>query len=371
MKQVTALILVLTLLTGCTGGAGGSTTPMHSEEASVGASLSSSPAAETEAPPVALNIALVHTLSGLGDKSMNDNAFSGLEMAAKDFGITFTNVEPKEASDFETMLMQLSNSGEYDLIFSMSNEQLDALEKVAPLFPEQKYSAISYICKQPNVSSLYLKFEEFVFTAGYLAGALTKSGALPSLNDDNVIGIVYARDVPVQTAPAVGYIAGAKLANGDVEVLTGVVGDFLDVNKAKEIALNQYGKGADIIQQFAGKAGLGVLNAAEEAGGYAMGVSVNQNDIAPGNIIASTLTGIHMQVYNEIKALQEGQWEPTIKLDGLHNDIFTLTTDGSTVEVPPEIMEEALTAQQRVADGEIILPTSFEELDAWIAENID
>lgn len=226
MKQVTALILVLTLLTGCTGGAGGSTTPMHSEEASVSASLSSSPAAETEAPPVALNIALVHTLSGLGDKSMNDNAFSGLEMAAKDFGITFTNVEPKEASDFETMLMQLSNSGEYDLIFSMSNEQLDALEKVAPLFPEQKYSAISYICEQPIVSSLYLKFEEFVFTAGYLAGALTKSGALPSLNDDNVIGIVYARDVPVQTAPAVGYIAGAKLANGDVEVLTGVVGDM-------------------------------------------------------------------------------------------------------------------------------------------------
>lgn len=364
---VMVAVLVIALISGCAGNAASLQQSQEPNTLSEQPNTSEPTASSPEEKPI--NVAIVHTLTGLGDKNMNDNAYAGLEKAKEDFGITFTSVEPKETSEFETMLMQLASSQEYDLIFSLSVDQKDALEKVARLFPEQKFTAMSYSIAEPNVSSLNLRFEEFVFTSGYLAGLLTMDTSLPQINADNVIGIIYAMDIPVQIAPAVGYIAGAKYANKDVEVLTGVIGDFQNVGKAKEIALLQYGKKADIIQAFAGKAGLGVINAAEEVDKLVFGVAVNQNEIAPNQVIASAINAIDMQVYNEVKALMEGKWQPGLQENGIAQGAFSLAFDGSEVKVSQQLIDQAKEAEAKIVSGELVLPKTFEELDAWIAEN--
>lgn len=313
-------------------------------------------------------IALVHTLTGVGDKGMNDLALNGLQMAESELGIEFTNVEPKEISDFEIMLNELANTGEYDLIISLSVEQKDALEKIAENYPEQKFYANSYVLEGDNIACSDLVWEEFIFTSGYINGKLTTSGAYENLNGDPTIGLIYAVDTPVQTMPAAGYVAGAKLANPDIEVLQGVVGDYQDISRAKELAIGQYGAGADIIQVFAGKAGVGVLTAAAESDLYATGVAVNQNTIEPDHIPYSTMNLIDVAIYNQIKAIVDGNWEPGTAYLGIETGQFKTETEGSNLEVPKEILEEAEALEEKVVSGEIVIPKTMDEMDSFVAE---
>lgn len=336
------LIVVISALVGCSGG--------NKEENN------------------AVKIALVHTVTGLGDNNMNDIAYAGLEKARDELGIEFTNVEPKEIADYEVLLNELAATEEYDLIISLSVEQKDALEKVSANYPDQKFYTNSYILEGDNISSSEVIWEEFMFMAGYINAKLTTSGLYENLNDDPIIGLVYANDTPQQTIPAAGYVAGAKLANPEVEVQQSVVGDFQDISRAKELAIGQYGEGVDIVQAFAGKAGLGVINAAGESDLYASGVSVNQNTIDPDHVIHTTLNRLDVSIYDQIKTIVDGTWAPGTVYVGIKAGQFEIETEGSNLEIPQEILDEAEEAGQKAADGEIVIPQSMEEMDQFIAD---
>lgn len=352
------LVLVFSMMTACSSTEG----PVETE-------ADEEPVQEAEKP---INVAMIHTLTGVGDQGMNDNSLKGLIKAKEELGITYTNVEPKQQTDFETMLMQFSNSGEYDLIFVVSADQRDALEKVAPLFPEQKYVAVGFSTDVVNAGGLDIKFEEYIFASGYLASRLTTTDALPGLNLDGEISVIYAMDIPPMIKAASGYIAGAKLANKDINVTTGVIGSWADVNKTKEIALAHIeNNNVDIIQPFAGKAGLGVFNAIEEAGVYAFGLSTNQNSLAPDRIIASSLNKVWLQVFLDIQSLNDDEWVPENKYFGVDKDVMSLTFDESNITIPEEYIEETMDAVQLIKDGKLELPKSFEEIDAWVEANVE
>ena len=167
-----------------------------------------------------IKVAMVHTITGLGDKSINDSGLMALERAKKELGISYTNVEPKEYSDYDAYFMELANSEEFDLIIALGAEQKDALVKAAGYFPEQKFSANSFEVTMDNISCQSAIWEEFLFMAGYLNSRLTTMDALPNANEQAVIGIISAMEIPPQSRPVAGYICGAKYADSQVEVLT-------------------------------------------------------------------------------------------------------------------------------------------------------
>lgn len=151
-------------------------------------------------------------------------------------------------------------------------------------------------------------------------------------------------------------------------MLQGVVGDYQDISRAKELAIGQYGAGADIIQVFAGKAGVGVLTAAAESDLYATGVAVNQNTIEPDHIPYSTMNLIDVAIYNQIKAIVDGNWEPGTAYLGIETGQFKTETEGSNLEVPKEILEEAEALEEKVVSGEIVIPKTMDEMDSFVAE---
>nr|WP_309545317.1 BMP family ABC transporter substrate-binding protein [Virgibacillus dokdonensis] len=62
----------------------------------------------------------------------------------------------------------------------------------------------------------------------------------------------------------VGFVAGAKSVNPDIEVDIQYVGDFSSADDAKLIATRMYGDDRDIIYHAAGAAGNGVFNQAKD-----------------------------------------------------------------------------------------------------------
>ena len=316
-----------------------------------------------------IKVAMVHTTSGLGDKSINDSGLIALERAKEELGVSYTNVEPKEYSDYDAYFMELASSGEFDLIIALGAEQKEALVSAAKSFPEQKFSANSFEVTMDNISCQSALWEEFLFMSGYLNSKLTTMDALPNANDQAVIGIINAMEIPPQTRPVVGYICGAKYANSQVEVLTSVVGDFVDTNRAQELAIAQYSKGADIIQDFCGKAGFGLLNAAELSGGYDTGAATNLNAMSPDLVPHSTLNPIENQIFDDIKAVQDGTWTSKTKYGGIESGLFVMYFEDSNLKVPQEIIDEAYAAAEKIAGGELKLPTTFDEIDQWVTEN--
>ena len=76
-----------------------------------------------------------------------------------------------------------------------------------------------------GVSTLQTEWCEQTFLAGVIAGLGTKS-SMDKANADNVIGVIIGADQPNLREGIVGFTAGAKYVNPDVEVLEGVVGAF-------------------------------------------------------------------------------------------------------------------------------------------------
>src|SRR3954452_1149704 len=71
--------------------------------------------------------------------------------------------------------------------------------------------------------------------------------------------------------------------------------------RGAELAKSQSDRGADIVYAAAGGSGLGVLQAAKDAGKLGIGVDSNQNGIQPGSVLTSVMKRVDVAVYNAFK----------------------------------------------------------------------
>lgn len=318
MKRLTALLLTVIMIISMTGCGNNADTPDDSEQNE------------------AVKVGLILGTGGLGNKNFNDMSYAGVTRAQEELGIEFDYVEPSSISDFLSFGRQFAETEEYDLILAIGSDQEEAMTELIEEFPDQKIALIGGTSEIEGISTIQTEWTEQIFLAGVIAGLGTLSD-LEYANEQNVIGVILGMDLPNLRKGVVGFTAGAKYVNPDVEVLEGVVGAFNDPGKGKEIALSMYNKGADFIQCIAGASGLGVFSAAAEANGYAFGVGTNQNTEDPDHVVASSYRSVENMVYGEIEKVVNGTWESGLILSGIQEGAVGCTTEGSNVELPADI----------------------------------
>lgn len=310
-----------------------------------------------------LKVACILGVGGLGDQGYNDLIYAGMERAKKELGIDFDYAEPKQVSDFEQIMRDMSDSGEYVVIVCVGFDQMDALMTVSPDYPEQNYAFIDGIIDADNIVSYSCREQEGSFLVGAMAALMKQDAAAYGLNDNNQIAFVGAMENDTILRFAAGYDAGAKYINPDIEVDIKYVGGdnpFGDTTTAKEIALSQFNTGSDIIYQAAGGSGLGVFTAAQEADFMAIGCNSNQNIIDPDHIIASMLKRVDTAAFEIVKAASEG----TLQLGeevilGLAQGGIGYTLEGSNIQVSDEIVNQLSDLEQKIIHGEIEVPANF------------
>lgn len=261
------------------------------------------PAEQSEEPAAeeasALNVALV-VAGGLGDRSFYDSSNEGLKMAIEKLGVEGKVLECKNDPTLYTdQLVQASTAS--DVVVVVGFEFYDVIQEVAAEFPDKKYVYIDNVIENvENITCIDYKENEGSFLAGALAAMESKTGK---------IGMVGGMDIPVIRNFQVGYEAGAKYINPDIQVETIFAGDFEDPAKGKESALALYAKDIDIVFQVAGKTGEGVFEAAKDTGKFAIGVDSDQRYINPDAIIASMIKGVDISIYETIEKIQKGEFE--------------------------------------------------------------
>ena len=322
-----------------------------------------------------IHVGIIFTEAGLSGNSFNDLALEGVKKAADDYGITYDEVEPKSVSDEEIIQDEMASSGEYDLIICVGAEQVDALTtfptnmgtglkacvvdaltNVATTYPDQKFALLDANSDLDNVASYSCKEQEGAFLAGALAVLAKQEKIDDKLNDGKVIGFIGGVDNPLINHFAAGYQAGAQYIDPDMQVLIDYAGSFNDPTTAKTIANTFVEKGADVIFHASGASGMGMFQAAEEKGFVAIGVNLNQNEIAPDYIMASMLKKLDSCAYHAITSVVEGTYTGENQVLGLSDGGVDVTTEKSNIQVSDSIKEQLDDLKAKVISGEIEVP---------------
>ena len=308
-------------------------------------------------------VAAIFGIGGLGDQSYNDLVYAGLEQAKEELGVEFDYAEPKEVTDFEVIMRDMSDSGEYDTILCIAFDQLDALSKVAPDYPDQQYALIDATLEMDNVVSYSCKEHEGSFLVGALAALMKQDAAAYGLEENHNYGFVGAMENDTINKFAAGYQAGIKYFDDAAEVQIQFVGGdnpFGDTTTAKEIAASQFSKGCDIVYHAAGGSGLGVFAAAEENDFIAIGVNSNQNIIDPDHIVASMLKRGDTAAFDIVESTLNGNLAVgTEKVLGLSDEGIGYTLEGSNIKVSDEIVAQLEELKAQIIDGTIEVPATL------------
>lgn len=287
-----------------------------------------------------LNVGIVLSVGGLGDKSFNDSAYRGLEEAKKELGIDFKYVEPASPAEDEQYLREFAEN-DYDLVVGVGFLMRDALEQVATDFPEVKFALIDETVDLPNVSSLLFAEDEGSFLVGALAAMMSETGT---------VGFVGGMEVPLIQKFQAGYEAGAKYVNPEINTLgiyTSGPNPFNDPVRGKENALSLIKQGADVVYHAAGGTGVGVIAAAKERGVYAIGVDSNQDAVEEGVVLTSMVKYVDVAVFNTVKDVLNGEFKAGINVLGVAEGGVGTTDFEFTREA---IGEERLTRLEEIKE---------------------
>ena len=223
-----------------------------------------------------LKIGLITDVGGVNDGSFNQSSWEGLERAGEELGVTVNYLESATDADYKPNIETFIDE-DYDLIISVGYMLADATREAAEANPATKFAIIDdATIDLPNVTSLMFKAEQASYLVGYVAGLTTKT---------NNIGFVVGMTNETMNQFGYGYCAGAIDANPDITVQQMNANSFADSATGKSMANAEITNGADIVFQAAGATGLGVIEACQEAGVYAIGVDSDQSSIAPNTVL--------------------------------------------------------------------------------------
>lgn len=302
----------------------------------------------------AFKVGLVLDKGGKDDKSFNSAAYAGLGRAEKELGVQGKTVEATDDNAFEPIIRSLAQK-KFDLIVCIGVSQAEAVKRVAAQFPEQKFAIVDAEVASANVRSLLFEEHE----GSYLVGAIAAMKSTTSK-----VGFIGGMDIPLIRRFEMGYKAGVKKINPKAEVFVnyiGVTGDaWNDPPKAKELALAQFEKGADVVFQAAGASGTGVFDATEERKKLAIGVDSNQNWIKPGFILTSMLKRVDEAVYRAIQDSKDGKFSGGTVRHGLKNKGIDYALDQYNEKLlDKKILERAEQLKKEIIAGKIAVPDFY------------
>jgi basic membrane protein A len=271
--------------------------------------------------------AVVFDMGGKFDKSFNEGVHDGAEAFTKASGIAVREFEPQNDTQREQALRNFARRGQSPII-AVGFNQASAVKTVAAEFPGLKFVIIDAVADAPNVQSVLFREEQGSYLAGMLAALRSGTGK---------IGFVGGMDVPLIRKFACGYVQGARAVNPQVEVMQNMTGStpaaWSDPIRGAELTRSQIERGADVVFQAAGATGIGVLQAAADAGKFGIGVDSNQNALHPGHVLTSMVKQLDIVTRSTLETARAGNWRPGVQVLGLAEDGVGLVFDANNAPV--------------------------------------
>ena len=295
--------------------------------------------------------AIVYDFGGKFDRSFNQSASEGAERFHQQTGISVREFEVTNAAQREQAMAHFAQHGA-TIIVAIGFTQASAVERVAKQFPKVKFTLVDAVVDLPNVQSIIFREQESSFLCGMAAAMATKT---------DKVGFVGGMDIPLIRKFALGYVAGVHHVNPAIEVFENMTGTtpaaWGDPTKGAELAKSQFGRGADVIFHAAGATGIGVLQAAADAGKLGIGCDSNQDYLHPGSVLTSAIKRVDNAVFQAFMAAKSGEWKPGERVLGLAEGGVDYSLDEYNRKlITPEMEAKLNEAKAEIVSGKIKVP---------------
>ena len=355
-KKMLAVLLAGTMaasMTACGGSSSSNTAETTAAAQKSGDSAEKTEGAAPSKDSSEFKIGLITDVGGVNDGSFNQSSWEGLERAGEELGVTVNYLESATDADYAPNIETFIDE-DYDLIICVGYMLADATKAAAEANPDTRFAIIDDASIDlPNVTGLVFHAEQASYLVGYVAGLTTKT---------NNIGFVVGMSNETMNQFGYGYCAGAIDANPDITVQQFNANSFADSATGKTMANTAITNGADIVFQAAGATGLGVIEACQEAGVYAIGVDSDQSSIAPNTVLTSAMKRVDNAVYEAVQELIDGSLEGGVKT-------FDLAAGGVDIApsqdlIAPEVISAVDEVKEKIVNGEIEVPDDKESFEA-------
>lgn len=303
-------------------------------------------------------VGMITDTGGLGDQSFNDLAWAGLEKAEKELKIERKVLESESADDYQPNLTAFAEE-KTNLTIGVGFLFNEAMAQAADKFPEQNFAIVDSVVEKANVASITFAENEGSFLVGVIAGKTTKT---------NKIGFIGGMEFPLIKKFEFGFRAGVKSVNPTAEVFVNYADSFEDAAKGKEIAISQHNKGADVIYHAAGGVGVGLIQAADELGFWAIGVDKDQSQLAPENVLCSMNKRVDNAVFEVVKTVVDGTFKGGVLTFNIANAGVGYSDNAGNLT--PELKEAADKYSKAIGEGKFTVPGTEEEFNSFQAPTL-
>lgn len=318
------------------------------------------------------SVAMVTDEGGVDDRSFNQSAWEGLQAFGAEHNVErgatgFDYAQSTDAADFLPNLNGLVQQ-DFNLIFGIGFLLEDAITEVAANFPDRQFGLVDSVAAGDNVASITFAEEQGSFLVGVAAALATET---------DQVGFIGGVTSDLIKRFETGFVAGVKAVNPDIDVRVEYAESFSDDQMGRSLANSMYSSGIDVIYHAAGAVGLGVFTEARnriendpEAGVWVIGVDRDQYDQGQQGDHNVTLTSMVKRV--DVAVHEVANMALAGNFPGGEQVIFGLEEDAigvadtNTEAFTDEIATAVEEWKQRILDGEIDVPQTDDELEAYL-----
>lgn len=306
-------------------------------------------------------VQMITDTGGVNDQSFNQISWAGLQELQESEGWDVAYLESKQEADYKPNLDKAVDDGS-ELIWGVGFAMADAVATAAKSNPDVKFAIIDNANPTggKNLTGVQFRAQEPSFMVGYIAACTSTTGK---------VGFVGGVASDALYLFQYGYMGGVAYANSvkgtNVEVQAQWAESFSDSAKGKSIANKMISDGCDVVFHAAGGVGTGVIQAAKDAGKFAIGVDMDQSHLAPENVLTSALKRCDVAIVDISKRLLvDGEEIADIELGAAEGCVGIPENHDLMAE---DVYNEALEIEDQIKEGKIVPPGTEADYEAYVA----
>lgn len=292
------------------------------------------------------------TAGPVSDAGWYAGAYQGLMMLKDSLGAEVSHQQTRTPAEFDEAFDSYASAG-YDLVFAHGFEYQDAAVRAGERFPDVTFVVSGGGKVSANVVPLIFTLEEGTYLAGMVAAGMSAT---------HTLGMVGGVAIPPVQGTFRAFEAGAHAVDPDARILESFIGNWDDVGAAKEAAIAQLRRGADVLVHNTDAASFGIFQAvreAVEAGDrvWAIGMNNDQNDVAPEVTLGSAVIDIPKAFLEAARAWEAGDLGGAPLYAGLKDGVIDFVVNPAVADaIPDTLLARVDEARERIRSGSLQVP---------------
>lgn len=285
----------------------------------------------------------------IDDGGWNASCYAGMCGAAEKHNFETAYTDNVSESDYVATFTEYANLG-FDLIFAPGNEFTDAVEAVAPKFPDVNFVILNGSVSGDNYISIKCDNTMMGYLAGVLAGLKTKT---------NHIGYVGGKEITTALQSVDGYKQGVAHVNPDAEVHVTWSNSWDDAALGKEIAISMISTyNVDMFFGNASAVDAGVREGASQYDNcWAVAQPSDYLSQNPDMILTSIVTDNVALIGLAMQATIDGKFGNEVVEGGIAEGVLTLGEFGPAAD---EIKDDFMAIYNELAEGNLTIEYNVE-----------